>query len=232
MKSSAAGVKVFWISNIYPAWDIASANHTYVALNYEMVMCNYSDGSPDPTPHASCPSGEKKNLDATLSNLLSQEQTQYTTAKQKGLTFVFAPLGTLLADNYSYQDYAFLKNTDIVFYQTESLQDNPNALGTNDPAQFVPAYAQKVKDVLGKMRSYVSSGKIWVQVSLNPPKNRCMSAEQAEKYIDSITDRSGENADVIMIFYSQSSLWDSTCAASGFPKRAQILESVISHYRQ
>lgn len=196
-------------------------------------------------PEASMDLAVSKNIGYVTANIettdldlqIASESAQYGMAKAKGLRFIFDPMGHILEDNYSYNDYAMLKNTDYIFYQTQYLQDSPRDLGTSDPATQVESYAARVKSLISKIRPYVVEHKVWVQVSVNPPDNRCVTAERVIQYIDAIEDGSENSPDGIIIFYA--SKYDTTgdrqddgnCLSKGFPQRVEVMEQVINHYR-
>lgn len=161
--------------------------------------------------------------DPNLSNTLSKQQEQYQLAKSKGLTYIFGPAGLMLRDSYSSQNYALARNSDILVYQTQYLQDNPREIGTN---LDVNKYAQTVKDIIAKTRPYTIQKQVWVQISLNPPSNRCISTDRVVQYIDSLVSDRASGPDAIMIFYSTGSMV-SSCQIS----RTQVMEEVFSHYR-
>lgn len=161
--------------------------------------------------------------DPNLSNTLSKQQEQYQLAKSKGLIYIFGPAGIMLRDSYASQDYALARNTDILVYQTQYLQDNPREIGTS---LDVNKYAQTVKDIIAKTRPHTNLKQVKVQVSVNPPSNRCMSADRVIQYIDSLGSDRASGPDAIIIFYSTSAA-SSGCTTS----RTQVMEEVFSHYR-
>ena len=178
------------------------------------------------------------NIETTDLDLqIASESAQYSMAKAKGLKFIFAPMGYILEESYSYQDYAMLKNADYIFYQTQYLQDSSRNLGTTDPSQQITNYAARVKGLISKIKPYIVEHKVWVQVSVNPPDNRCITAERVIQYIDSIEDGSQNSPDGIIIFYA--SKYDTTgdrqddgnCLSKGFPSRVDVMKQVIEHYR-
>lgn len=161
--------------------------------------------------------------DPNLDNVLAKEKEQYQLAKDRGLTYVFGPTGLMLRDSYSSQNYALARNSDILVYQTQYLQDNSREIGTS---LDVNKYAQIVKDIIAKTRPYTNQKQVRVQVSVNPPANRCMSSARVIQYIDSLINDRVNGPDAIIIFYSTSSM-GSSCQVS----RTQVMEEVFSHYR-
>lgn len=84
-----------------------------------------------------------------------------------------------------------------------------------------------MKGIIVGMKQLTAKHQVWVQVSVNPPSNRCISPDQVIKYIDSIEDGSDSAPDVLVIFYNQGGAFDSQCSL----KRTEALKQVISHYR-
>ncbi|MBI2020765.1 hypothetical protein HYS94_05150 [Candidatus Daviesbacteria bacterium] len=153
--------------------------------------------------------------DNDIDYVISEQKEQYQMAKDRGLTFTFGPTGRQLEDKYAYSDYALVRNADIIAYQTQRYQDSLS----------VDEYASTVKDLIGKIRPYIGQQKVRVQVSVNPPPNRCTSAESVIKYIDSIADGSANSPDAIVIFVSPQ--YDSECSE----KRIDVAKKVVEHYR-
>ncbi|MBI2019952.1 hypothetical protein HYS94_00835 [Candidatus Daviesbacteria bacterium] len=196
---SAKGNKVLFVdpNNPTSGMDTAKANGWIVTSNIEEVDVNY---------------------------VISKEKEHYQLAKDRGLTFVFGPMGLQLKDHYADQDYALLKNTDIMVYQTQAFQEDSRTLGVSDSNSYVSAYSSKVRDLIGKIKPYIVQKKVWVQVSANPPRSRCINADRLIQYIDSIS--SGSNAaDAVVIFVSPQ--YDSQCSE----KRIDVAKKVVDHYR-
>ncbi|MBI2020767.1 hypothetical protein HYS94_05160 [Candidatus Daviesbacteria bacterium] len=190
--SSAKGVRVLFANpdNPVSGMDEAKANGWLVTTNVEDPDLNY---------------------------VLSKEKEHYQMAKDRGLTFIFGPTGRMLEDDYADQDYALLRNADIMIYQTQRRQDY-SGFSVSD-------YATYVKDLIGKIRPYLVKKQVWVQVSVNPPANRCTTAEKVIQYIDSIFDGSANSPDALNIFVS--SEYDSQCSE----KRVDVMKQVVDHYR-
>lgn len=225
-----ADINTFW-NNHALSTDVSTGwppNINFVVGSSAGVkVLTYGDGAdPEATMNSAVSAGIKMvmaNLEqiTDIGALLTRETSDYQLAKSKGLTFIFAPMGTTLFKYYSYNDYAMLKNADMIFYQTQILQDNATLLGTTDPSAQITKYASTVKDLINKMRPHVPTGKVWVQVSVNPPQNRNTTADRVIQYIDSITDGSADSPDEIQVFYKY----------TDYPEQIPVLKQVIEHYR-
>lgn len=117
-------------------------------------------------------------------DLAKKEKEAYTKIKAAGLKFGFVPTGRMLAANYQ----SFVYEADIIGYQTQSIQTEAN-------------YEQTVSDLIAKMKALNPRLEIWVQVSVNPPGDRTISAD---KVINSIRSLSGTTNN-IKIFFNQES---------------------------
>lgn len=225
-----ADINTFW-NNHALSTDVSTgwpANINFVAGSSAGVkVLTYGEGvDPEATMNSAVSAGIKMvmaNLEqiTDISALLAREASDYQLAKSKGLTFIFAPMGTTLKQYYSYNDFAMLKNADMIFYQTQIMQDNATLLGTTDPSAQITQYASIVKDLIHQMRPYIPQRKVWVQVSVNPPQNRNTTADRVIQYIDSITDGSADSPDEIQIFYKY----------TDYPEQIPVLKQVIEHYR-
>ncbi|MDO8551300.1 MAG: hypothetical protein Q7S03_01290 [bacterium] len=223
-------INSFWNSHAHST-DVSTgwpANINLVASSTAGVkVLTYGEGAdPEATMNSAVSAGIKMvmaNFEQTtdINALLAKEASDYQLAKSKGLTFIFAPMGTTLKQYYSYNDYALLKNADIIFYQTQIMQDNATLLGTTDPSVQIIQYAAIIKDLIHQMRPYVPQRKVWVQVSVNPPQNRNITADRVIQYIDSITDGSADSPDEIQIFYKY----------TDYPEQIPVLKQVVEHYR-
>ncbi|MDO8435931.1 MAG: DUF5667 domain-containing protein [bacterium] len=234
----------FWNTHALPTDIVSSYTKDIDLLTRAIAGVKFLFTHPN-TPESDMDLAVSKNIGYVTANIettdldlqIASESAQYSMAKARGLKFIFAPMGHILEESYSYQDYAMLKNTDYIFYQTQYLQDSSRNLGTTDPSIQIANYAVRVKALISKIRPYIVEHKVWVQVSVNPPDNRCITADRVIQYIDSIEDGSQNSPDGIIIFYA--SKYDTTgdrqddgnCLSKGFPSRVDVMKQVIEHYR-
>lgn len=130
--------------------------------------------------------------------LAQAEKEAYKKTKEAGLTFGFAPTGRMLA--VYYRDFVY--NADIVGYQTQSIQTEPN-------------YDQTVKDLIDKMKALNPRLEIWAQVSVNPPDDRAITADKVIANIHALVGV----ADQIKIFFNQQ------------PDRVAVMKEVFKNAR-
>jgi len=139
-----------------------------------------------------------KEKTRSAEELAQAEKEAYGKVKAAGLTFGFAPTGRMLAAYYQ----SFVYDADIIGYQTQSIQTEPN-------------YDQTVKDLIGKMKALNPKIEVWAQVSVNPPGDRTITAD---KVITNINSLAGV-VDQIKIFFNQQ------------PDRVAVMEEVFKNAR-
>ncbi|MBI2020768.1 hypothetical protein HYS94_05165 [Candidatus Daviesbacteria bacterium] len=226
--SSAKGGRVMLISPTNPSSDMDTAK----SKGWSYVTANIED------PNIDLVIGGGVDRDG---NTVIGIKEQYQMAKDRGLTFVNGPTGIQLEDEWDYtyqgQDHALVRNADIIAYQAQHFQDNSTELGTSDSSKYASTFASKVKDLISKIKPYIGQQKVWVQLSANPPANRCTTADQVIKYIDSIVSGSQPYADTIVIFVSSQydsgvdRKGDGNCVSKGQPTRVDVMKQVVDHYR-
>jgi hypothetical protein len=141
--------------------------------------------------------------------LADEEATAYGLAKAQGITFIFAPEGVVLQSCYR-QNPGLIQNADIIFYQTEAIQGKD------------PTYATTVKTLVHNVKATKPGIPVWVQLSVNPPFNRDLSADEVIRAIQSIEDGSADSPDDVHVFYASE------------PKmigKAAVMEQVIEAFR-
>jgi len=139
-----------------------------------------------------------KEKTRSAEELAQAEKEAYRKVKAAGLTFGFAPTGRMLATYYQ----SFVYDADIIGYQTQSIQTEPN-------------YDQTVRDLIGKMKALNPKLQVFVQVSVNPPGDRIITADKVIANIRNIADV----ADQIKIFFNQQ------------PDRVAVMKEVFKNAR-
>jgi hypothetical protein len=138
------------------------------------------------------------NLETALEkeDLITREQRMGKIASEQDMTYAFGPTLRKLMNYHS----DFASNADIIILQSQRFQTS------ND-------YEQKVEDLIAKTKSSNPEVKVWVQVSVNPPENRNITAKEVIQNINSISDK----ADLVWIFFA--------------PGRAALMEEVFKELR-
>lgn len=125
------------------------------------------------------------NLEGPLimEEMIRQEATIYNMVKERGLTFMSGPTVKNLEKYYR----EFASYTDIIIVQSQRYQTEEN-------------YKEKVNGIVSKIRSANPDVKVWVQVSVNPPGNPYITADEVVSNIREIIDI----VDGVWIYYHQS----------------------------
>jgi hypothetical protein len=113
--------------------------------------------------------------------LIAQEEAAYALAQSKGLKFVFAPTGGMLARYYK----EIVPHADVVVYQTQSGQN------------FDPNYLTTTKTLVRNIKETKPGMPVWVQLSVTPPHKPDVSVTELNSTIRELK----AVADAIMIFY-------------------------------
>lgn len=118
-----------------------------------------------------------------VEEMIAQEKTVYNLTKQHNLLFMFGPTLTKLIKYYE----EFVKYTDIILIQAQHLQTMED-------------FRVELEEIIHRISAVNPDIGIWVQLSLNPPENRNLSAEEFINDMEEVADL----ADGIWIFYYDS----------------------------
>jgi len=119
----------------------------------------------------------------TLEEMIEQEKTVYNLTKQYDILFMFGPTLTKLIKYYK----EFVKYTDIILIQAQHLQTMEDLRG-------------KLEEIIHNISTINPDVDIWVQLSVNPPDGRDLTAEEFLEDMNEIEDL----IDGIWIFYVNS----------------------------
>ena len=141
------------------------------------------------------------NLEADISKeeLISKEKEVYQLAKENEMIFIFIPRLIVLEQHYK----DFVQHTDVIGIQTQNYMTLEN-------------YEEIVEDRIDKIREANPYVEVLIQVSVNPPNNRYITAGKVIDHINVIKDK----ADEIDIWYDQSR-----------PDRVSVMEKVFKNFR-
>ena len=117
----------------------------------------------------------------TKEEMLNKEKAVYQIVKAYNLTYMFGPTVNQLQKNY--KDY--VKYTDIIIIQSQRFQLEEN-------------YRAIIEEIASNIRKANPNVEVWVQVSVNPPMNRYITAEEVVRNILDIADF----VDGVWIFYT------------------------------
>ena len=123
------------------------------------------------------------------------ELQQY--AAENDLLYAFGPLLVKLERHYD----DFARYADVIVLQSQRYQTTEE-------------YEERVEELIEKIKSVNPEVKVWVQVSVNPPKKRHVTPDEVISDIQLIADK----ADLIVIYYA--------------PKTAPVMEEVFKRLRQ
>ncbi len=119
----------------------------------------------------------------TLEEMIEQEKIVYNLTKQHNLLFMFGPTLTNLVKHYK----EFIEWTDIILIQAQHLQTMED-------------FREKLEGIINNISTVNPNVDIWVQLSINPPENRNLTAEEFLEDMNEIKDI----VDGIWIFYTNS----------------------------
>jgi hypothetical protein len=139
------------------------------------------------------------NLEQALpkEELVGKEIEMQTVAASNDVGYVFGP--TLLKLERFYDDFA--RYSDVILLQSQHYQTKAE-------------YEEKVEGLIEKIRLSNPGVQVWVQLSVNPPANRQISADEVISDMLLIADK----ADLIWIYY--------------VPKTAHVMEEVFMKLRK
>lgn len=141
------------------------------------------------------------NLEKALSKeeMVAEEKEFYNLAKENDLLFVFAPTALQLELNYR----LYAPHADVIGLQSQRYQTQKD-------------YEKVVEDLIGRIKATNPEVMVSVQVSVNPPGNRTITAGEVIQNIQAIKDK----ADSIIIFYHPN-----------LPERASVMKEVFKKLR-
>ena len=139
----------------------------------------------------------------TMEELVAEEKKFYEMVKPYGIEATFAPTVVILAENMNNYGGSFALYADVLGLQSQRYQLEPD-------------YEKIVEDLIYKIKQVNPKVKVNVQVSVNPPAKRDITAAEVIANIEAIKDK----ADGIRIFYSP--------ASAG---RTEVMEEVFRYFR-